>query len=257
MNDPFVPAGRTAFIAGAYGAIGEDVARSLARRGVAVALGGRDPAKLEQVAAALRADGGDARAFAFDAANVPALQAAVQDAATALGGIDLLVNAVGMFEEQRLLDATPESFDKVTDANYRAAMFLAQAVARVQVEAKRGGRHVHLLSVRAQLALRDRGYSSYAGSKGALVMLVRQHAAELAPHGITVNGVAPTVVRTPMAEHWFADAERHRKLVERIPLGRVASLDDVTAATLFFLGQGAGFVTGQVLYVDGGITATQ
>ena len=131
MNDPFVPAGRTAFVAGAYGAIGEDVARSLARRGVAVALGGRDPAKLEQVAAALRADGGDARAFAFDAANVPALQAAVQDAATALGGIDLLVNAVGMFEEQRLLDATPESFDQVTDANYRAAMFLAQAVARV------------------------------------------------------------------------------------------------------------------------------
>ncbi len=72
-----------------------------------------------------------------------------------------------------------------------------------------------------------------------------------------MNGVAPTVVRTPMAEHWFADAERHRKLVERIPLGRVASLDDVTAATLFFLGQGAGFLTGQVLYVDGGITAMQ
>ncbi len=83
-----------------------------------------------------------------------------------MGGIDLLVNAVGMFEEQRLLDATPESFDKVTDTNYRAAMFLAQAVARVQVEAKRGGRHVHLLSVRAQLALRDRGYSSYAGQQG-------------------------------------------------------------------------------------------
>jgi gluconate 5-dehydrogenase len=250
-------AGRTAFIAGAYGAIGEAVAYALVRAGVAVALGGRDRAKLDAIAARLRDAGGDARPFAFDAADAGAIGAAVGDAATALGGVDILVNAVGIFEEQRLLEATPESFDRVTATNYRAAMFLAQAAARVQVAAERGGRQVHLLSVRSQLAMRDRGYSSYAGSKGGLVMLVRQHAAELAPHGITVNGVAPTVVRTPIAEAWFSDPERHRRLVERIPLGRVASLDDVVAPVLFFLGAGAGFITGQVLYVDGGITATQ
>ena len=255
----FELAGNTAFVAGAYGGLGEAIARAMAQVGVRVALGGRDPAKLAALAASIAADGGSASAsaHAFDAGDVPSIRAAVSEAAATMGGIDLLVNSLGLFEEERLLDATPESFDRVTAINYRAAMFLGQAVARAQVAAGRGGRHVHLLSVRAQLALRDRGYASYAGSKGGMVMLVKQHAVELAPHGITVNGVAPTVVRTPMAEHWFRDPDVKRRLLDRIPLGRVAEFDDVTAPTLFFLSKGAAFLTGQVLYVDGGITACQ
>jgi gluconate 5-dehydrogenase len=88
-------------------------------------------------------------------------------------------------------------------------------------------------------------------------MLIRQHAVELSAHGITVNGVAPTVVRGEMARHWLENPEVHTRVLQRIPLGRVAEPEDVAGPVLFFCSAAAGFVTGQVLYVDGGLSATQ
>ena len=129
-------------------------------------------------------------------------------------------------------------------------------VAAVQA-GRAAGRQVHLLSVRAQLGMRDRGYSAYCATKGALVMLIKQHAVELSAHGICVNGVAPTVVRGEMARHWLENPQTRQQVLQRIPLGRVAEPVDVVGATLFFCSPAAAFVTGQVLYVDGGLTATQ
>ena len=136
-------------------------------------------------------------------------------------------------------------------------MFLGQAVARHQVAAKRGGRQIHLLSVRAQLGLRNRGYSAYCATKGGMVMLVKQHAMELAPHGVTVNGVAPTFVYTEMIRHVMENPAFRKGLLQRIPLGRIADPKDVVGPALFFASPGGGFTTGQILYVDGGITASQ
>jgi len=136
-------------------------------------------------------------------------------------------------------------------------MFLGQAVARRQVAAGEGGKQVHLLSVRAQLGLRGKGYSAYCASKGGLLMLVKQHASELAPHRINVNGVAPTFVYTDMIGHVVADPAFKQSVIDRIPLGRIADPKDVVGPVQFFCTPASDFVTGQVLYVDGGLTACQ
>jgi gluconate 5-dehydrogenase len=247
--------GKVALVAGGYGGIGEACAKALVEQGATVVVGGRDLAKAAAVAESL---GGEpaASTVAFDARDVPSIRDAVNEAALRHGRIDFLVNSVGTQQIEPMVDVTEEAFDRVLDVNLKAAMFLAQAVARVQIAGDTGGRHVHLLSVRATLGMRDRGYSSYCTSKGGLALLVRQHAVELSRHGINVNGVAPTVVRTPMASSW-SDPEIFRRLLERIPLGRIAEVEDVSGPVLFFLGAASSFVTGQILFVDGGITATQ
>ena len=257
LSNLFDLKGKVAYIPGGYGGIGEAAAWALAIAGAKVAVSGRDESKAQELAAALRTEGYDALGLAMDAHSVPSIQASVESVVRHFGTLDILMNCVGIQREQALLDVSEEVFDEVVQVNLKAAMFLAQAVAKKQIVGARGGAQVHLLSVRAQLGLRGRGYSAYTSTKGALVMLIRQHASELAPHGITVNGIAPTVVRTEMARHWLENPETKAQVLGRIPLGRVADPKDVAGAAVFFCSPAASFVTGQVLYIDGGITASQ
>jgi gluconate 5-dehydrogenase len=255
--DLFDLKGKCAFVPGGYGGIGAAVARGLAEAGARVAVAGRSEAKAQALAGELAAAGHAAYGLAMDANDVDSIRAGVDTAATKLGALDLLVNCVGFNREQKIAEVSPETFDEIYRVNLRSAMFLAQAVAARQVEARRGGKHVHMLSVRSQLGMRGYGYSAYCATKGALVMLVKQHSLELAPHGINVNGIAPTVVLTEAAAKWRSDPGRWEQLLARIPLGRVADPQDIVGATLFFCSKASDFVTGQVLYLDGGITAGQ
>ena len=249
--------GKVAYVPGGYGGIGEAIAWALAIAGARVAVSGRDPRKAEALAGQLAAAGHPAIGLAMDAHAVADIRSSVDAVAEQWGRLDILVNCVGMQREQPLLDVTEEVFDEVLAVNLKAAMFLSQAAARHQIAGGRGGAQLHLLSVRAQLGLRGRGYSAYCATKGGLVMLIRQHASELAPHGITVNGIAPTVVETEAAARWRSDPGRWEALLARIPLGRVAEARDIAGAARFFCAPASDFVTGQVLYLDGGITATQ
>ena len=237
--------GKLALVAGGYGGIGAAICRGLAKAGAKVIVAGRDLRKASSLARKIKGE-----ALQLDVRDTPSIETALKP----FRRIDLFVNCAGVSREETLDEVSEAAWDEVLDTNLKAAMFLAQAVARRQ---KRGGKQVQLLSVRAQLGLRGRGYSTYCASKGGLVMLVKQHASELGPRGICVNGVAPTVVRTEMGAHWLKNPRTRAWLKERIPLGRVAEPRDVVGAVLFFCSPASDYVTGQILYVDGGITASQ
>jgi gluconate 5-dehydrogenase len=236
---------KIAFVPGGYGGIGEAVCKALAKAGAKVIVAGRDFRKAGALARRIKG-----KPLQLDVRDTPSIEKALKP----FPRIDLFVNCAGVSREETLDQVSEEAWDEVLGTNLKAAMFLAQAVARRQ---KRGGKQVHLLSVRAQLGLRGRGYSTYCTSKGGLVMLVRQHASELGPRGICVNGVAPTVVRTEMGAHWLKNPKTRAWLKERIPLGRVAEPEEVAQAVLFFCSPASDYITGQILYVDGGITASQ
>jgi gluconate 5-dehydrogenase len=248
--------GQIALVPGGAGGIGEAVAWSFAKAGATVAIAGRNHEKAKALANSINNAGLQANAYSFYASSITSIESVVSGVERDFGKVDILANCVGIQIEQAITEVTEEAFDQVYTSNLKSAMFLAQAVAKRQIP-RRSGRQIHLLSVRAQLGLRDRGYSAYCATKGGLVMLIKQHAMELARHNITVNGVAPTFVYTEMIRHVMENPEFRKGLEARIPLGRIASPVDVAGPVLFFAAPGSSFVTGQIMYVDGGITASQ
>jgi NAD(P)-dependent dehydrogenase (short-subunit alcohol dehydrogenase family) len=250
-------AGKVAYVPGGAGGLGEAIAWGLAAIGARVVVGDMDATKVNRLVEALRAQGHDARGVTFDARSVVDIGRSVDAVCDYFRTCDILVNCVGIHREQTILEVTEETYDQVLSVNLKAGMFLGQAVARKQVSEGKGGKQVHLLSVRAQLGLRGKGYSAYCSSKGGLLMIVKQHASELAPHGINVNGIAPTFVYTEMIGHVVNDPEFKKNVIGRIPLGRIADPKDVVGPVQFFCVPASDFVTGQVLYVDGGLTACQ
>ena len=252
----FDVAGLRVFVPGGYGALGEAIAWGFARRGARVAIAGPKAAKAEALAAAIGDAGGEAIGLGIDARLPPDITRVVDEVADAFGGIDVLVNCVGIQREQTLMEVTEDVFDEVYETNLKSAMFLAQATARHQIEAG-GGRHVHLLSVRSQLALRGRGYSAYCATKGGLLMLVKQHAMELAPHNITVNGVAPTFIQSDRIRPHLERQEFRNFVLSRNPLGRIGDPIEVVGQVISLAAPAGSYITGQIVYIDGGVTASQ
>lgn len=257
--DRFRLDGRVALVAGGSGGIGIRICTALAGVGAAVSAVARSSERAERARGAVEDAGAQALALAGDMTVEEDARRVVEETVERLGRLDVLVNAVGGGAGTALYpaEAYPEAeWDRIVDLNLRSTLLPSQAAARAMIAAGRGGRILNISSVRGQLGI-NAGYSAYVAAKGALNALTRQWATEWAKHDITVNAVSPTFVRTPQVESLLADHAFYDGLVGRIPLARIAETDDLVGAVLFFCSDASSFVTGQVLTVDGGLTATQ
>ena len=198
-------------------------------------------------------------AFRADVTGRDEVNRAIAEAAAQFGRLDIVINAVGGGAGTALYPAEeyPEDeFDRIFDLNFRSDLLVTQAAARQMIKAGNGGRVLHITSVRGQLGI-NAGYMAYVAAKGAINSITRQQATEWAKYGITVNAIAPTFVKTPQVESLLADETFYNNLVGRIPLRRIAETDDLVGAVLFFCSDASSFCTGQILTLDGGLTATQ
>ncbi len=252
QSPAFDVAGRVALVTGAARGIGRACAIALARAGADVALGMRDREAGGDVAQVIAALGRRALPLQMDVARPEQIRAAVAEAHRAFGRLDILVNNAGIGPPNAAESVTESDFDATLAVNLKGTFFVSQEVGRLMIGAG-GGRIVNLSSQAGFVALPTE--SIYCMTKAAIAHLTKCLAVEWAPHGINVNAVAPTFIRTPGTVKWLADETFRRDLLARIPLGRVGEPPDVAAAVVFLASPAASMITGATLMIDGGWTA--
>jgi len=244
--------GRVALVTGATGGIGSDLAAVLGRAGARVGVAGRRGSRVLSIVEAIRAAGGEASPIDLDLTDRSSIEAAVGHVVATFGRIDILVNNAGLGTNHDAIDATEAEWDELFTVNVRGLFFACQSAARHMLT-QGSGRIINMASQAGLVGIRR--HAAYSASKAAVIGLTRVLALEWAPHGITVNAVAPTWVYTPGTAERLDDPTFLASVLERIPIGRVASTADVAAAVIYLASPGAAMVTGTVLTVDGGWTA--
>ncbi|MER6952385.1 SDR family NAD(P)-dependent oxidoreductase [Streptomyces sp. NPDC002623] len=241
---------RRALVIGA-GGLGTACARALAEAGAKLVIVDADSARLKVLHDDPAFAAADVRTLTVDLTSSGACEWAVTAAARELGGLDLLVHAVGTNDRRPVVDTPDEVWDRIVTLNLSSAFWTGRAAGRLMCEAGHGSM-VFFSSVSSRLA--HRHHAPYAASKGGLDQLVKVMAREWAADGVTVNAVAPGYTETELTSAYLAKPGMREEMTSLVPAGRLGTPQDVVGAVLFLSSSRASFVTGQVLYVDGGRT---
>lgn len=252
MTDLFDLTGKVALVVGGAGEIGHAQALGLADAGADVIVASRNLEHLEAVAKEIQAKGKKSQAVTVDVTQEPSVASMVDSILKKFPTIDILVNAAGV-AVRKPSEAMPlEDWQRVMDINVRGTFLTCRAVGGLMIKQKRG-KIINLSSVRGRFGFPG-GYSAYCPSKGGVDALTRTLAAEWAPHNVLVNAIAPTFVETPLTRTALANPEFAKLVMSRIPLGRLAKTADIVGATIFLASKASDFITGQIIYIDGGVT---
>jgi NAD(P)-dependent dehydrogenase (short-subunit alcohol dehydrogenase family) len=241
--------GKRALVTGGGRGIGLAAASALAQAGAQVTLAARTQAEIEAAAQAIVERGDKAEALPLDVTDLDAVRAAVDNAAP----FDVLVNNAGTNRPAVLMDVKVEDFDAIFALNVRAAFFVAQAVARRLIEAKRPGSIINISSQMGHVGAARR--TVYCASKHAMEGFTKAMAIELAPHNIRVNSLGPTFLETPMTRPFFENKAFRDEVLAKIKLGRLGQLEELTGAIIFLASEASSLMTGSALLLDGGWTA--
>ena len=249
---PFDLTGTRALVTGGGSGLGFAIARGLARAGAQVVLNGRNPDKLAKAAEALAREGIDAVLAPFDVTDAEAVAEGVARVEGTAGPIDILVNNAAMNQRKPLEQFTPDEWRALMAANLDGPFLVTRALLPA-MKARRSGKIINVCSLAADLGRPN--IVPYAASKGALRMLTRALAVELAPSNIQVNGISPGFFRTEMNAPLVNDAEFSAWVARRTPAGRWGEPGEIAGAAVFLASSSADYVTGHLLYVDGGFSA--
>lgn len=246
--------GRTALVTGSSRGIGHVIATGLAEAGATVVLNGRDPERLAAACSALETavPGASCEAAAFDVTDEQQVDDAVAGVTDRHGGVDILVNNAGFQHREPMLELSLQDWDGVLRTDLTSAFVMGKAVARGMVERGRG-KIVNICSVQAELARPS--IAAYTAAKGGLRNLTRAMTAEWAGRGLQINGIAPGYFDTELTSKLVADEKFSAWVTERTPAGHWGRTEDLVGPAVFLASDASAFVNGQVLFVDGGMTA--
>jgi len=244
--------GKTVIVTGATKGIGRDIALSFARAGASLGVTGRNEQELREVAAEARAADVRCETRAADLTSAAECTALAEHFASLFPVIDILINNAGLSFPERLVDLDVGHWDTTLAVNLRAPALISKVIARKMIAAGHGA--IINISSNACLAGIEE-HAAYCASKFGLDGLTKVMAVELGPHNIRVNAIAPTVVLTPMGTQVWGDPKKADPVKAKIPLGRFAQPNEVTAAVFFLASEGAGMIHGETMIIDGGVNA--